>query len=635
MTSTMHMPALPSINEIEAGVAVFTDEMPVWLARFGDEVWPFIAEDSPLYRGKTSSSIVWTDYIYGKGNYYSNTNSFKKRRYTMRLTPEVVRDLKVATVIHGCFPKLIKDSRNSRKELDPTTVKNRIDELAKFFSMMIEDAQLELGLTITYLSDMPFLLIKKGIAKYPGRSAHLKRSLKLISDPMVQKNLRSPLQWTLLDITKSNLAWAQLTPAEGIQTLSDSQFLFLLDHCKQSVASFKGILELQIHDSECKALAKSQINSNSQAIRRAIQAYYEIRSDEGKQASHFEYKHGIGAQEIMSLVKDAHCSAMMLVLLFTGMRRSESSFVKRDSLFEEHGYWFIRSKVVKNRFKNAPCVEGWLAVDLTRDAYDILEFVASKTGSKFLFSSAYPVFAINRTGYKGAALNTKLIRWIKRIDTSGLFVNYKFSVHQCRETLVYQLAKQEVGLPFLSMQLKHFQRQFDTMPNGVTANYGNYRSELRVSISNRIAHAREGALLDLYGEDARFAGGGGQLHKARIDTFFSGLGLFGQTREEYIRAMARRGVKIMPTSIGSCTKNFMLPIGDRPPPCYGDFQCDPNCENHVITERGATALAVRKEHALAEAAKESDATFKTVWLGLVDQLDGHIRKLGGVNSNDR
>lgn len=632
MTSTMRMSALPSINEIEMGAAVFKDDMPVWLARFGDGVWPFIAEESPLYNGKTSSSIVWTDYVYGKGSLYSNPVSFTKRQYVMRLTPEIVQDLKVSAVIHGYFPKLIKDSRTSKKELDPKTVKGRIDELAKFFSMVMEDAQLELGLTVTYLRDIPFSLIKKGIAKYPGRSAHLKRSLKLISDPMVQKNLSSPLQWTLLDITKSNLAWAQLTPEEGIQTLSDSQFLFLLEHCKRSIASLKGILGLQIHDAECKALAKLQASSSSQIFRDAIHAYYEDRYDGGR-ATHFKARHGVPAEEVMFLVKDAHCSAMMLMLLFTGMRLTESKFVKRDSLIEEHGYWFIRSKVVKNRPKNVPCVEGWLAVDLIRDAYDILDFVSSKTGNKYLFSSPYQVSAANPTGYKGAAINTKLIRWIKRIDSSGLFLGYKFSVHQCRETLVYQLAKQEVGLPFLSMQLKHFQRQFDTMPNEVTAGYGNYRSELRVSISNRIAHAREGALLDLYGEDACFAGGGGQLHKARIDTFFSGLGLYGKAREEYIRAMARRGVKIMPTSIGSCTKNFMLPTGDQPPPCYGDYQCDPNCENHVITERCATALVVRKEHALAEAEKESDSTFKVVWLGLVDKLDGHIRKLEDVNSN--
>ena len=193
---------------------------------------------------------------------------------------------------------------------------------------------------------------------------------------------------------------------------------------------------------------------------------------------------------------------------------------------------------------------------------------------------------------------------------------------------MYQLAKQEVGLPFISMQLKHFQSQFNSMPNPVTAGYGQYRSQLMTSISNRTAQARESALFEVYGEGARFAGGGGEEHKARIDAFFSGVGLYGEDRVRYIKDMARRGVKLMPTSIGCCTKNFIVLTEQRPPPCYGDYQCDPDCKSHVITERCARALAVRKEHALAEAAKEPDKAYRTIWLGLAERLDSHVRKLG-------
>ena len=95
----------------------------------------------------------------------------------------------------------------------------------------------------------------------------------------------------------------------------------------------------------------------------------------------------------------------------------------------------------------------------------------------------------------------------------------------------------------------------------------------------------------------------------------------------YIKAMARRGVKLMPTSIGSCTKNFATSTDDRPPPCYGDYQCDPDCQSHVITERCARALVARKEHALVEAEKESEGDYKSIWLSLADKLDGHIKKL--------
>ena len=87
----------------------------------------------------------------------------------------------------------------------------------------------------------------------------------------------------------------------------------------------------------------------------------------------------------------------------------------------------------------------------------------------------------------------------------------------------------------------------------------------------------------------------------RIDTFFAGKGYFGADRVRYIKDLASRGIKVQPTSIGSCTRNFELPVTDEEPPCYGDFECDPNCDNHVITERGGQALAARRDHALVQA----------------------------------
>jgi hypothetical protein len=301
----------------------------------------------------------------------------------------------------------------------------------------------------------------------------------------------------------------------------------------------------------------------------------------------------------------------------------------RDCLTNDHGFWFFKSKVVKSRPVDTPISEGWLAIELALDAYDILQFVCNKTGNSYLFSSPIPAFSSKRLkGYSSGALNTKFVRWIEKISAGKLFQDWRFSVHQCRETLVYQLARLEVGMPFISMQLKHFHSQFNRMPNAVTAGYGQYRSQLLAGIAKRKADARVHALMEIYGENAVFAGGGADAHKARIDTFFSGIGLFGNGREEYIRKMANRGVKLMPTSIGNCTKNFtLIKEGELPPPCYGDYQCDPDCQSHVITKSCATALEMRKAHAINEAMKEINTDYKKLWIGLAERLDNHISKL--------
>lgn len=622
----------PSVTDIVSGQAVFSDDMPVWFGMFGADIWPFIEPSSPLFKGQGTSSFVWRDYMLGRGATLNHPSSFSMSKYEYCLTPEIVLDLKVAAVIHGYFPKLIKNARSSKEQLDPKTVKGRIDELAKFFSMVITAGRQKLGISICRLDQIPFSLLKEVIPTYPGRSAHLKRALMLISDPMVQKNLSAPLQWGFLDVTKSSIAWNGIKDEVGIPTLSDSQFLFILKYCKQSIAIFKQMVGLDIHDSECRAMSNFSGEIDPMTYRSALEFYYDNGDDAGS-ACEIQGKFGVSVTKLTDLIREAHVSALMLILLFTGMRNSETLFLMRDCLTSEHGYWFLKSKVVKNRPKDVPISEGWLAIDITKDAYDILSFICSKTANPYLFSSPLPGYAKGGKGYKGGALNTKFSRWFKRIDTEGLFEGWSFSIHQCRETLVSQLAKQEVGMPFICMQLKHFHSQFSSMPNAVTAGYGQYRSQLMVSVSNRIAWARESALMDVYGESAKFAGGGGGEHKARIDAFFSGLGLFGESRERYIKDMARRGVKLMPTSIGNCTKNFSVSSDDGPPPCYGDFQCDPDCHSHVITDRGGKALVARRELALAEAEKEVNKGYKIIWLGLADKLNGHIKKFESGVSN--
>lgn len=131
--------------------------------------------------------------------------------------------------------------------------------------------------------------------------------------------------------------------------------------------------------------------------------------------------------------------------------------------------------------------------------------------------TGFPRYVKEDKGYhNGGTLNTKFAKWFKAIDVNGVLAGWNFSIHQCRETLVFQLAKQKVGLPFISMQLKHFHSLFNSMPNSVTTGYGQYRAHLMTSVTNRIAEAREIALLDTYGENAKFAGGGGLLTRRAL-----------------------------------------------------------------------------------------------------------------------
>ena len=614
---------LPTLNAVMAGQAVFDPEMPIWLGLFADPSWPFLKKGDPLYQGVATSSIVWRDLMYGKGATYGHFNS-KKSGYTYCLTTEIISDLKIAAAIYAHFPNIIKHSRTGTKGVDPKTVKGRIEDLAKVFSSAIVIAQSRYGQTVTELSHISFPLLKEAIAQHPGRGAHLKRALKLISDSAIQRNLSAPLQWQLVDIEKGSVAWPESIDGPGIPTLTDMHFLFVQDQCIQRVLKFKATLGLSIHCTDVSRTSEAGRSLDLGAYAAAVDAYLNGVVKGTDLGAIF----GISQVELEAFICDAQNAAMMLILLLTGMRSTETQFLFSNALFPEKGYWFIKSKVVKRRSKSAPISDGWLAIDITRDAFDVLAYFCSCTGNKFLFSSPFDRFTKHGRGYALGVLNTKLSRWLHRIDVEGIYADWKFSIHQCRETLVFQLAKQQVGLPFISIQLKHFYSRFYSMPNDVTAGYGKYRAELTASVTGRMAEARESALHDLYGEDAKFAGGGAVAHKARIDAFFAGKGYFGASRVRYIKDLASRGIKVQPTSIGSCTRNFELPVTDEEPPCYGDFECDPNCDNHVITERGGQALAARRDHALVQAERESNKEYKVVWIGLARSLGRHIEKLG-------
>lgn len=174
------MSVLPLLADIVAGSVIFWGDMPIWCSRFGDNIWRYIEWQSPEFEGPAHGSIIWSDYIHGRGATLDSRVAKAKSTYEYCLTPEIIQDLKVAAVIHGLFPRLLKDARRSKEEIDPATVKGRIDELAKFFSLVIREGERQYGYSITRLNQIPFQLLKEAIAVYPGRAGALKRALKLI-----------------------------------------------------------------------------------------------------------------------------------------------------------------------------------------------------------------------------------------------------------------------------------------------------------------------------------------------------------------------------------------------------------------------------------------------------------------------
>lgn len=608
---------IPSLQNIINGNVDIDPNCPIWYSKFKHDEWIFISEESPYFRGDEKSCINWNSFLEG-------SDKTKNQRYERCLTQTMINELKIVAFIYSNYPALLPKSKTKKTTVDGKTVKDRILELVKIGSMLVKYARNEKSIEINSFSDITYDMLKTNAPIIGGRPDHLKRALCLIAEPSIQKCLPTPLQFTSRDVRSKSIFWGTQKSKEHIATLSDAQFLFLLNYCKQSISEFKQAMKFDIHDNDISDYARADIVEKFTDGKSILEDYIWVANSK---YPNLKINHGYTIGELVQLYRNAHLSSMLIILLFTGMRDTEFTVLKKGSLAisKTDGLKYLFSLVIKRENEAKPETDKWLVIPLVEDAYDILLYACEKTGNNYLFSSPVKVVRKNGQGYSN--LNEIFNRFIQKIDVNNLFTNYSFSVHQCRETLVYQLAKHKVGLPFISKQLKHFYNRFNKMPNEVTSGYGNYKSNLFFSIQSKMAMARENVLNDIYGEGKTFAGGGGKAHKARIDAWFKGNGLFGEDRINYIKKLANSSVSLMTTSIGICSHNFIANAdGELPPPCLGDYTCDPDCHNHVISEGCASALKERKKFALNQSEKEENLNVKISWIALSEQLDKHIDK---------
>ncbi|MCV4939791.1 hypothetical protein OFC17_33940, partial [Escherichia coli] len=83
------------------------------------------------------------------------------------------------------------------------------------------------------------------------------------------------------------------------------------------------------------------------------------------------------------------------------------------------------------------------------------ELFTSFTKNHFLISGLNTVEDGCGRAYSPSGLAQALVRYIRRIDEGGAWAKIQVSPHRCRHTLGHQLARADLGLPFIAHQLKH------------------------------------------------------------------------------------------------------------------------------------------------------------------------------------
>ncbi|RMV34631.1 hypothetical protein ALP12_200501 [Pseudomonas savastanoi pv. phaseolicola] len=292
-------------------------------------------------------------------------------------------------------------------------------------------------------------------------------------------------------------------------------------------------------------------------------------------------------------------SACYLVAQYTGMRPSELSEILVESCMEqESDYWLLISNVIKHRQGLAKLFDDkWIAIPIVRDAIRAACLIAKVKQNPYLFSNVDTVAqGAEPNSMSSVGISHQFRAFFEEILTDEEFETLEFSPYTLRHTLAYQMARAELGLPFISHQLKHFGDLIggagqNKAFSAVTLGYGAIAEILskggRSSGRTPTQMAGEEYIQSYCDPDANYAGPNAENHKARMKKVFSGYMASGQTKEQIIAQMAKKRMAIINVGQGFCYGGQREEF-DESLPCIGALRCNPNrCKNAVVTKAHA------------------------------------------------
>jgi len=292
-------------------------------------------------------------------------------------------------------------------------------------------------------------------------------------------------------------------------------------------------------------------------------------------------------------------SACYLVAQYTGMRPSELAEILVESCISQDGdYWLLVSNVSKHRQGLSKLFDDkWIAIPIVRDAIRAACFIAQIKQNPYLFSNVDTVAPMGQA----AAMTSNGIAYqfsafFEEILTDEEFESFEFSPYTLRHTLAYQMARAELGLPFISHQLKHFgdliggagqNKSF----SAVTLGYGAIAAILSKGGRSKgkapSQLAEEDYIRSFCDPDGNYAGPNAESHKSRMRKVFNGYMASGYTKEQIIAQMAKKRLAIINVGQGFCYGN-QREQHDESLPCIGSLRCNPNrCKNAVVTKAHA------------------------------------------------
>lgn len=294
-------------------------------------------------------------------------------------------------------------------------------------------------------------------------------------------------------------------------------------------------------------------------------------------------------------------SCMYIIGQYTGMRPSEYAELLASSCLRFDGrYWLLRSNVSKNDDNLVELFDDfWLAIPIVRDAVRVCQMLSKYKNNDYIFSNVDTV-SFGKEGQPFSTGGTKLTldKFFQEVLSPAQFSKLEFNAYMMRHTLAYQLYRADVGLPFISHQLKHFgdivgvghsDRGFSktTLAYGEIGDMlskGGNKNAIGKSF-RRVAEVE--SIKQRFDPDGNYAGVNAAAHKENLWKAFRGYMASGYTKDDIFEAMAEQHIAVINVGQGFCYGGAPSEF-DSSIPCIGGLRCNPNrCSNAIVSKANA------------------------------------------------
>lgn len=580
---------------------------------YGDMTWDFRDGEKARLRGLTDAKLIieWDAYLEGQAfDSYRQHDFFVKSHLDARISRGVLEDIRTLCFMQLEFPGVFKSRGRQIQRSKPQTVVRMaralvvlasvIDEVRK--KRILAAAPNMLIPPLQSMSEVNFQDLSNAVLAYPfADGTVIEQSLKLFASPVLRGKFHgASVQWTLGDI--ENLVFPRPTPRDEQKVMPDALFRLLSNSASEDVAFFADALKWQRYDKTTPVNPSSMLPVGIN-LAQAWEDYVQIRLSDreyaaqvGKRASKaitrrkaFVRAYGVTSSTFYSYIQRLQRACMTLLGLYTGGRFSDFTSFVSGCIQEKYGMPMLVGTQAKHQALGAPENNDiWPAIPVLRDVVKCLDELSRATHNPYLISSSYTVpigdmpQPLTLTGFRGA-----LNGFLRMVDVEERWKDWRINPHQLRHTLAHKLAQADVGVVYISYQLKHLYTALAALPADTTLGYGNIADQ-KMARAIAVKDLSREAANALFNPDSPIAGGGAEEFRQRRKVYFDGRVAEGWTRDEIIDQLAACGspfVNVGPGYCGGVREEILADGKKHPPPCIGNLQCNTgDCNNAVVTQ---------------------------------------------------